>query len=79
MGAGAQAGESSRQDAGKCGLEARAPHRRMSTLADRYDPLTMPAVLSKAHAELDAPWSAATALRAVVRRAPAPAARLPPN
>jgi hypothetical protein len=53
MGAGAQAGESSRQDAGKCGLEARAPHRRMSTLADRYDPLTMPAVLSKAHAELD--------------------------
>ena len=34
----------------------RAPHlppRGLSTLADLYDPLTMPAALAKAHAELD--------------------------
>ena len=37
-------------------LAARAPHlppRGMDTLADLYDPLTMPAALAKAHAELD--------------------------
>jgi hypothetical protein len=37
-------------------LTAREPHlppRGMSTLADLYDPLTMPAALAKAHAELD--------------------------
>jgi hypothetical protein len=37
-------------------LAAREPHlppRGMSTLADLYDPLTMPAALAKAHAELD--------------------------
>ncbi len=37
-------------------LDARAPHlppRGMSTLADLYDPLTMPPALAKAHAELD--------------------------
>ncbi len=37
-------------------LAARAPHlppRGMSTLADLYDPLTMPATLAKAHADLD--------------------------
>ena len=37
-------------------LAARAPHlppRGLSTLADLYDPLTMPAPLAKAHADLD--------------------------
>jgi hypothetical protein len=37
-------------------LAAREPHlppRGMSTLADLYDPLAMPAALAKAHAELD--------------------------
>lgn len=37
-------------------LAAREPHlppRGMSTLADLYDPLTMPAALAKAHADLD--------------------------
>lgn len=37
-------------------LTAREPHlppRGMSTLADLYDPLTMPATLAKAHADLD--------------------------
>ncbi|MEI6280194.1 MAG: type IIL restriction-modification enzyme MmeI, partial [Verrucomicrobiae bacterium] len=37
-------------------LAAREPHlppRGMSTLADLYDPLTMPVALSKAHADLD--------------------------
>ena len=37
-------------------LAAREPHlppRGMSTLADLYDPLTMPPALSKAHADLD--------------------------
>lgn len=37
-------------------LAAREPHlppRGLSTLADLYDPLTMPAALAKAHAELD--------------------------
>lgn len=37
-------------------LAAREPHlppRGMSTLADLYDPLTMPAALGRAHAELD--------------------------
>ena len=37
-------------------LVAREPHlppRGMSTLADLYDPLTMPAALARAHAELD--------------------------
>jgi restriction-modification enzyme MmeI-like protein len=37
-------------------LEARAPHlppRGLATLADLYDPLTMPATLTRAHAELD--------------------------
>ena len=37
-------------------LDARAPHlppRGMSTLADLYNPLTMPPALAKAHAELD--------------------------
>lgn len=37
-------------------LAAREPHlppRGMSTLADLYDPLTMPATLAKAHADLD--------------------------
>ena len=37
-------------------LAAREPHlppRGMSTLADLYDPLTMPAALTKVHAELD--------------------------
>jgi hypothetical protein len=33
-------------------LDARAVHRD-SSLADRYDPLSMPANLSKAHADLD--------------------------
>lgn len=37
-------------------LAAREPHLPpvgMSTLADMYDPLTMPAALARAHAELD--------------------------
>lgn len=37
-------------------LAAREPHlppRGLATLADLYDPLSMPAELSKAHAELD--------------------------
>ncbi|MEI7819487.1 MAG: type IIL restriction-modification enzyme MmeI [Verrucomicrobiota bacterium] len=44
------------ETAARAVLAAREPHlppRGMSTLADLYDPLTMPAALAKAHAELD--------------------------
>ena len=55
-------GESFRQDAETNTLEACAPETQQacsrkpessSTLADLYDPLTMPAALAKAHADLD--------------------------
>jgi hypothetical protein len=44
------------ETAARAVLAAREPHlppRGMNTLADLYDPLTMPAALAKAHAELD--------------------------
>src|SRR5205823_12454804 len=44
------------ETAARAVLAAREPHlppRGMSTLADLYDPLTMPAALAKAHAALD--------------------------
>jgi len=44
------------ETAARAVLAAREPHlppRGMSTLADLYDPLTMPAALAEAHAELD--------------------------
>jgi hypothetical protein len=44
------------EEKAKAVLDARAPHlppRGLSTLADLYDPLTMPAELHRAHAELD--------------------------
>ncbi len=44
------------ESAARAVLAAREPHlppRGMSTLADLYDPLSMPAELAKAHATLD--------------------------
>ena len=58
----ARAVESCRLEAGKGGLEARAPQNPQAcaetpessaTLADLYDPLAMPPALASAHAALD--------------------------